>query len=78
MHQESLQAITINLQFPPQKKRLMHPTLGSFVNISLREPYSKPKLENPILACCNQFTHKQKDRVKITHKKNKVGERQPD
>jgi len=32
--------LTSNLQFPPQKKRLRHQTLGPSVNISQREPYS--------------------------------------
>ena len=78
MHQESLQAITTNLQFTPRKKILRHSTLGSFLNISLRKPYSQPKLENPILACCKQFTHKNKDCVNIIHKKNQVEEIQLD
>ena len=71
-------AITANLQFLPQKKRLRRPTLGSFMNISLREPYCQPKLENPIPACFKRFMHKQKHRVKTIHKKNQVGEIQPD
>ena len=59
MHKESIQAITTNLKFPPQKKKLRHPTLGSFVNKGLREPYTSPKLKTPILACPKQFMHKQ-------------------
>ena len=37
-HYES-RILTINLQFPPWKKRLKHPTLGLSMNISLREPH---------------------------------------
>ena len=74
MHQESLQATTTNLQFPLQKKRLRHPTLGSFMNVSLREPYSKPKLENPILACFKAI-HAQPKRLCKKHTQKEPSKR---